>query len=318
MPCAPGRGRTRRRRARGRCAARGRRRRRPTATDGGGVSSRWVGARSSASQVWAAVLACAIELSAASTSTPTGSSRPWGPVCRADASSARRRPSARRPVTDATRSVSSGVKWGRSAARRSVSAPHVVASSIRAARSSSPKPWGRRISRWRRLRSSSPLVVWLSVAARRGERASTPNALTSCPGISISAMRTVASGGSPFSTTSLVGSSVAGSSVSTQTPSKDTTRARMRAAPSEKSGTLTARCDSRVSSSRRRLGDGGAIGRLSHSPRVEIPGSWDGHPVCGGSTFSGSTTAAPFEESPYARPQSRGDPCAARHRGQYR
>ena len=97
-------------------------------------------------------------------------------------------------------------------------------SQVSAARSSSPKPCGRLTSWWRRLRSSRPSVASLRVAALRGPRASASNLLKSASPNSISVRRGVASAGRPFSITSPVGSSVAGSSVSTQTPSKGTSR----------------------------------------------------------------------------------------------
>ena len=62
--------------------------------------------------------------------------------------------------------------------------------------------------------------------------ASAGNLLKSASPTSISVIRGIASGGNPFSMTSPVGSTVAGSNVSTQTPSKGTARRRMRAASS--------------------------------------------------------------------------------------
>jgi hypothetical protein len=66
-------------------------------------------------------------------------------------------------------------------------------------------------------------------------------------------MRGIAAGGRPCSTISLVGSTVAGSIVSTQTPSKDMARRKARAAANEKSRTPRLRCMSQRISARARL-----------------------------------------------------------------
>ena len=175
---------------------------------------------------------------------------------------ARRRPSARVSATAATSAVSLSAKSGRWRPRRRVSAPHVVRSLTSAARSSSPSPCGRRSSRWRRLRSRSPPVVALRPAACCSARASVTNALTSVPDSSISAIRAIATAGSPFSTTSPVGMCVAGSIVSTQTPSKGTALTSARDAWSANSRTPRPWFTSRRWSRRTRSGAATAIARV--------------------------------------------------------
>ena len=74
------------------------------------------------------------------------SSAPARPASAAS-SIARRSPSARCRDSEPTTAASAGAKCARSAPRNSVSAPQVAVSSTSAARSSSPKPFGPRISR---------------------------------------------------------------------------------------------------------------------------------------------------------------------------
>ena len=143
---------------------------------------------------------------------------------------------------------------------------------------------GQRSSRWRSLRSRSPHVASLRVAARRPDRAIASKLFTSWPPNSISAIRAVASPGSPFSTTSPVGSSVAGSIVSMHTPSKGTARARIRAAPSVKSRTEGPPCTSLLRSLRRRSVDAAAMARFWQPGLADtFPGSWDCPRAVGGS-----------------------------------
>ena len=196
----------------------------------------------------------AIEPTGASTATPAASPASGSRGAAPSSSTARRRPSARCAVTASTSAVSAAEKGSRSAPRRSDSAPHVAWSSTSTARSSSPKPCGPMISRWRSLRSRTPPVAWLRVAAWRSDRTSEGSALKSSPPNSISFSRGYVAGGGTFSATMPVGISVAGSIVPTNTPSNDTARARIRTALSAKSRTSAPRCTSRTRSSRTRAG----------------------------------------------------------------
>jgi hypothetical protein len=127
-------------------------------------------------------------------------------------------------TTDDTKPTSVRVKCGWLASRTRVSAPQVPEVPTSAARSSSPNPLGRRSSRWRRLRSRSPPVAPLRLAAGWTPWASAVNALKSGSLASSSYSRGVAAGGRPFSTAQPVGRSVAGS--------KSTGRHRRTARPS--------------------------------------------------------------------------------------
>ncbi len=247
-------------------------------TTGGRRSPGAALARSSASHISAAGFTSVIELSPARSTRPAGSSPSGLSADSAVSSIARRRPSATYRDSEPTTSASVAAKGTRSDARSSVRAPHVADSPTSAARSSSPKPFGRLRSRWRTLRSRSPPVASLRLAAGRCIRASVANLLKSSSRSSISVMRGRAASGSPFSTTSPVGRSVAGSIVSRQKPSNGTARRRMRVAPSVKSRTSGPRCSRRTRSPRTRSGETTAMHRLCHrAERVKPPRSDSRH-----------------------------------------
>ena len=205
---------------------------------------------SSSSHCCAAALLNSTELSASTMSNPASASS--GFASSAVSRTARRRPSASRLDSDARSFVSAGAN-ARPVSRSKEIPPHVSSSTISAARSSSPSPLGPRTSRWRRLRSRSPPVASLKLAAGSAARARSTNLLTSGSAISISAMRGRACSGRPFWTTSPVGSSVAGSNVSTHTPSNATAPRSAFAAASAKSWTSNPRCASRTISARARV-----------------------------------------------------------------
>ena len=154
----------------------------------------------------------------------------------------RRRPSARSRQTEATSRASARVNAARLSSRIITSPPHVPVWPASAARSSSPRPCGRRSSRCRRLRSSAPSVASLRIATDGCRRASSVNLLTSGSATSISSRRRVAApSGSPPSITCPVGSIVAGSKVTTQSPSNGTTGRSRRPTASAKSCTSSPR-----------------------------------------------------------------------------
>ncbi len=136
----------------------------------------------------------------------------------------RRSPSAIGAARDAASRTSAGAKCGRPASRNTVSTPQVPVPPARTTRSSSAKPPGRRISRRRRLRSRSPAVASLRLAAGCSARASCTHLLKSGSRASISRRRRISGAGRPFSTYSAVGSRVAGAVVIRQVPSAGTTR----------------------------------------------------------------------------------------------
>ena len=188
---------------------------------------------------------------------------------------ARRRPRRPRPAGLGASLASSTLAAGprRDVVSRLPPPPSRPARTARSApRSSVRRPTSldrRRVARAARRRSRrrpglpvTPAAIELAAGGRAERRdaprsgASERKALKSPPRSSISAIRPTAAAGSPFSTTSPVGRSVPGSIVSTHTPSNGTTRARIRAAPSEKSRSPYSRWTRDLRSARRRWGDG--------------------------------------------------------------